>query len=260
MSFVRRAHDGAIAHLVLDRPDARNALSVEMCDEIVVLLDQIAAEPSARAILVRGEGKTFCAGADFAAVSGPGGVDFLPAFERMLEALARVPLPTVACIQGAALGGGFQLASVCDLRIAETESKIGIPASRFGILVNFENIQRLVLLAGTAVAKEVLFTGRTYSGPEAVARGLIHEAAPSEELDARAQELVQELATKAPLSVRGAKAAIQIVVDHLSRARSTDYNGVAEIDEMVMGAYRSADLAEGLAAMAEKRAPRFEGR
>ncbi len=260
MSHVRRTRDANIAHLILDRPDARNALSADMCDSIAAALDEIVADGDARAIVIRGEGKVFCSGADFAAVSGPGAIDFLPAFEGMLEKLGRVPLPTIASIQGAALGGGFQLASVCDFRVATSDAKIGIPASRFGILVNFENIERLVLLAGIAVAKEVLFTGRTYSGVEAEARRLVHSAVPPQDLHATVRDLAHELTARAPLSMRGAKVAIQAVIDHLAGARGKNAVVVAAVDDLVRDAYNSADLAEGLAAMTEKREPRFEGR
>jgi enoyl-CoA hydratase/carnithine racemase len=208
---------------------------------------------------VRGEGDVFCSGADFAAVSGAGGVEFVPAFERMLESLARFRLPTVAAITGAALGGGFQLACVCDFRVAANEAKIGIPSARLGIMVNFENIQRLVLLAGIARAKEVLMTGRTYSGAEAAEAGLVTKAVPSEDVLSDAHSMATELSLRAPLSVQGAKRAIQTVADHLSGARRGTPDATAEIDRLVTEAYNSRDLREGIAAMSEKRDPNFEG-
>jgi enoyl-CoA hydratase/carnithine racemase len=158
-----------VATLTLNRPEARNALSVELCDAIVGALSEIEAL-DARAVIVKGAGSVFCSGADFAAVAGHSGLDFLPAFERMLESVARFRLPTIAAIQGAALGGGLQLATVCDFRIAASDANLGIPSSRLGIVVNFENVQRLALLVGIAHAKEVLMTGRTYSGRDRRAR------------------------------------------------------------------------------------------
>lgn len=258
MSLVRLEQDGAIARLTLDRPDARNALSIELCDEIVAVLGSV--PDDARVLVIAGAGKVFCSGADFAAVSGPGAIEFLPAFERMLEAVARFRLPTVARIQGAALGGGLQLATVCDFGIAADDAKIGIPSSKLGIVINYENVQRLVLLAGTAVAKEVLMTSRVYSGAEAVASGLVHRAAPGNELDDATEDLANTLAAAAPLSVQGVKRAIQVVADTMADARSTNQAAVAEIDALVAEAYGSNDLQEGLTALSEKRPPRFQGR
>ena len=259
MSLVETSRDEAVASLTLNRPDARNALSVAMCDAIVDAFGEIEATAGVRAVVVRGEGTTFCSGADFAAVSGPSGTEFLPAFERMLEATSRVPLPTIAAIQGAALGGGFQLASVCDFRLAADDARIGIPSSRLGILVNFENVRRLVLLAGIAVAKEVLMTGRTYSGAEAVGAGLINRAVSAAELDESAASMARDIAALAPLSVQGSKRAIQLVADDLSNPRAASPGSVEEVDRLVAVAYASADLQEGLAALREKRKPRFKG-
>ena len=258
MGITELSTDGAVATLLLNRPDARNALSIDLCNEIVATLDDVPDE--ARVLVVAGAGKVFCSGADFAAVAGPGAADFLPAFERMLEAVARFRLPTIASIHGAALGGGLQLATVCDFRVASESAKLGIPSSRLGIVINYENVQRLVLLAGTAVAKEVLMTGRTYSGAEAAGAGLVTTSAPDDDLQGAVSELADRIASNAPLSVQGVKRAIQVVADTLADARSTNEGRVAEIDRLVVEAYASEDLQEGLAAMSEKRPPTFRGR
>jgi enoyl-CoA hydratase/carnithine racemase len=260
LSSLVQLRGGQIVELVLNRPEARNALSVELCNAIVDALDTIEALPAARVVVVRGEGKVFCSGADFAAVSGPGGLDFLPAFETMLETLARFPLPTVALIHGAALGGGLQLATACDFRVASADATIGIPSTRLGIVVNFENVQRLVLVAGLPTAREVLMTGRTYTGGEAERRGLVTHSVPAEELDDAVRSFSEDIAALAPLSVQGAKRTIAVVADAMANARATAPDMVREIDDLVMQAYNSADLREGIRAMTEKRPPRFEGR
>ena len=255
---VRTDLDGHIARLTLDRPAARNALSIELCNDIVAALDGISDD--ARVVVISGEGKVFCSGADFAAVSGPGAAEFLPAFERMLEAVARFRLPTIASIHGAALGGGLQLATVCDFRIATRDAKLGIPSAKLGIVVNFENVQRLVLLAGVAMAKDILMTSRVLLGDEARAAGLLGGVLEDEqELAGATDALAGAIAANAPLSVQGAKRSIQFVVDHLSRAREADPIGAGEVDKLVAEAYASADLQEGLAAMSEKRPPNFRG-
>jgi enoyl-CoA hydratase/carnithine racemase len=261
MSLVRIENpNDHVVHLVLTRPDARNALSAEMCNDIVDALGEIEDGNTARVVLLKGEGKVFCSGADIAAVTGPGGLDFLPAFEGMLEAVARFRLPVVAQIHGAALGGGLQLATVCDFRIASETAKIGIPAARLGIVVNFENVQRLVLLAGVPLAKEVLLSGRIFSGAEAEQRGLVTRVAPDVDIEQVANEFAVGLARSAPLSVQGAKRAIQIVADDIAAGRHRNARAVDTIDNLVAQAYNSDDLIEGLSALSEKRSPNFKGR
>ncbi|MFN2587267.1 MAG: enoyl-CoA hydratase/isomerase family protein [Actinomycetota bacterium] len=259
MTSVRIVPGDAVAEVVLARPEARNALSVDVCRAIVRALPEVE-RSGARVLLVRGEGKVFCSGADFAAVSGPGGLDFLPAFEEMLEAVAAFPLPTVAVIQGGALGGGLQLATACDFRIAAADATLGIPAARIGIVVNFENVQRLVRLAGVARAKEVLMAARAFTGIEAEAAGLVTRAVRGDELDAAARAFAGELASLAPKSVQGAKAAIALVERALADARSTLPAEARLLDRLVEEAYLSADLQEGLAALSDRRPPRFTSR
>lgn len=259
MIAVGSSDDGQVATLTLDRPEARNALSIQMCESIVAGLERVD-RSDARVLVVRGAGRVFCAGADLAALAGPEALEFLSAFERMLERVARHRLPTIASIHGAALGGGFQLATVCDFRLAASDAKIGIPSAKLGILVNFENIERLVLLAGASVAKEMLMTGRTYSGKHAVAAGLVNHHIPSDHLDDATHELARELAGRAPLSVQGTKVSIQAVLDRLRSTSGAKENVVEELERLLAAAYASADLQEGLNALQEKRPPRFEGR
>lgn len=258
MSLVSLSGEGTVSRLLLDRPESRNALSIQLCNDIVDALESIPGD--ARVVVIEGAGKVFCSGADFAAVSGPGAIEFLPAFERVLESTARFRLPTIARIHGAALGGGLQLATVCDFRIAADGAKLGIPSSKLGIVINYENVQRLVLMAGVAVAKEVLMTGRVYPGPEAEAAGLVSRSVPDESLDRAVDELASTLANNAPLSVQGVKRAIQTVSDTMADARTTDATKVDAIDKLVAEAYASDDLQEGLTAMAEKRPPTFRGK
>lgn len=253
---IQLSHTDGVATVVLDRPDARNALSVELCNALSEAIAEID-RSDARVAVLRGEGKVFCAGADFAAVSGPGGLEFLPAFETMLEAVARCRVPVIARMHGAALGGGLQLATACDFRIAAEDTVMGIPSSRLGIVINLENVQRLVLLTGLSVAREILMTAKTYSGAAALDAGLVGAIAPEDGLDGAVDVLASTIAGLAPLSVQGAKQTLSAVTDQMLGRAHVDTSGIANL---VAGAYRSEDLQEGLAAMSEKRSPSFKGR
>jgi enoyl-CoA hydratase/carnithine racemase len=257
--LVRLESASAVARLSMNRPQARNALSVELCGAITEAVTETERFPSARVLILRGEGKVFCAGADYSAISGPEGLDFLPAFERMLDTVSRCRVPVVAAIQGAALGGGLQLAVACDFRIVAMEAKLGIPSARLGIVVNFENVQRLVLLVGPSLAREMLMAARTFDGAAAEEAGLVNRSVGAGDLEATVEEFASNIAELAPLSVQGAKKTIQAVADHLSDARTSQPNATAEVDRLVVEAYNSNDLAEGLASLSAKRRPDFKG-
>lgn len=271
-----------VVTLLLNRPTARNALSVELCDAIVEGLEEINRIDDARVLVIAGAGPVFCSGADFAAVSGPDGVDFLPVFERMLEAVARNRLATIARVQGAALGGGLQLATVCDFRVIADDAKLAIPSSKLGVVVNLENVERLVNLIGVGPAKEILMAGRTVEGKGAAMLGLATEVVAASELEKHVERLASEIAALAPLSIQGSKRAIQLVLDERSVRKGSSASdrlddrvrkdsdrlddrarkkvGAVEIDALVAEAYSSEDLAEGIRALREKRPPEFRGR
>lgn len=249
----------------IDRQERRNALNAELCDELRTRLERA---HGLRAVVITGEGKAFCAGADLArrsvdtaqGASGAGGLEhgggdtFRPAFELLLHAIVDHPAPVIAAVNGPALGAGMQLAVACDLRVVGDNALFGIPATKLGVVLSAENIRRLALLAGHGTARDLLMTGRALDVEEAGRLGLVHRH--GSDARAAALHLAGELAALAPLTVQSHKRALNLVMaeSDLSDASRLEIRALEE------AAFASDDLQEGLAAFAEKRAPRFRGR
>ena len=264
MDPVRLEREGPLARLVLNRPEQRNAVSSSMLAALSAALTQLATDEEVRVVVLSGAGPDFCAGADFAELSearaSSSGVQYGEAFEEVLRAIATHPVPVIAQVHGAALGAGCQLTVACDLAVAAEDARLGIPSARLGIVINYENVERLVLAVGPKRAGEILFTGRVVSGTEAAQWGLINRAVPAEEVEARAEELALAVAEAAPLSVRGSKRGIAVVLEGLSLDRFREGHRVADFEMMAAEAFASDDLAEGIRAFRERRKPRFQGR
>jgi enoyl-CoA hydratase/carnithine racemase len=259
-----RSEPGRVWRLTLDRPDQRNAVSAPMMEEVLDALRDAAVHPDVRVVVVAGEGDHFCAGADVAelleATGGPGAIEYGRAFEEVLRAIAELPVPVVARVHGAALGAGCQLAVACDVAVAAEDARIGIPSSRLGILINYENIERLTLEIGAKRAGELLFTGRQLTGTEAAEWGLVNRAVPAASLEEEVERLADAVATGAPISVRGSKRGIRGVLARLSLDRLVEGDHIADFDMMAADALSSDDLAEGISAFRERRPPEFRGR
>src|SRR6266542_6332538 len=247
-SMIRVERGGPVVRVTLSRVEQRNAVSTEMIEELIEALGGLAADRETRVVVLAGDGPDFCAGADFAELavmrSGPGEFDYGRSFEELLQAIANHPVPVIARVHGAALGAGCQIAVACDLAVVAEDAKIGIPSARLGILINFENIQRLGLAVGPKRAGEILFTGSDITGSQAAEWGLVNLA----------------VAEAAPLSVQGSKRGIGVVLEHLAVDRFTEGHRVADFDMMAAQAFASEDLQEGIRAFRERRKPEFEGR
>ena len=261
MSDLVLVERGPVAVLTLNRAERRNALSGAMLQSIFDALDALAADDTARCILIRGEGKHFCAGADFSDVAegAATGARYGAGFEQMLRAIEDQPLPVVAAVQGAALGAGCQLLAATDLAIAAEDARIGIPSARLGILLDLEKVQRMVQVIGPAHTRELLLTGRELDGREAASWGLVTRVVKAKDVDQAARELADQVAANAPLSVRGSKAAIRAVLRHAALDRARHAPDFLPHDEAALRALTSSDVAEGLKAMNERRVPEFKG-
>lgn len=264
-SYVRAEQPShGIAVLTLSRPEALNALNIQIFKELSDLLNDLAEERSIRGLILTGEGRAFAAGADLNEVrrQNPGAspfygerfVDFLGLVEQTFQRLADFPRPTVAAVNGYALGGGCELALCCDFRIASKNAVFGFPESGIGLSPAFGGTQRLPRLIGISRAKELMFSGRRVRWEEAVRIGLADKAAEPDELLIVAEELLNTFRKQGPIAIKYIKQCI----DHGSEMPL--HEGIQY--EKVVGAlcHLSEDGAEGIRAFQEKREPVFRNR
>jgi enoyl-CoA hydratase len=246
----------SVAVVTIDRQDALNALDVDTLTELRDRLRELAVDAGTRVVVLTGAGeKAFVAGADIKYMSGldPEGAKGWGALGheagRLLETM---PKPTIAAINGFALGGGCELALACDIRYAASRAKLGQPEINLGIVPGWGGTQRLARICGLGVAKELVFSGRTIDAEEALRIGLVNAVADPV-LD-RALETARELATKSPVALSLAKRLCNLTL-------GVDHAGGLEVEADEFGdLFASEDAKEGLAAFVEKRAPNFVGR
>ncbi|VAI59089.1 unnamed protein product [Triticum turgidum subsp. durum] len=258
------APDSGIVELRLERPEARNAIGKEMLKGLRSAMDKVKADSTANVVLVASSvPKVFCAGADLKErrLMGPSEVrEFVntlratfSSFEFFLCEQA-LPIPTIAVVEGAAFGGGLELALSCDLRICGESATFSLPETGLAIIPGAGGTQRLPRIVGRARAKELIFTGRRFDATEAVNMGVVNYCVPGGEAYQKALELAREINQKGPLAIRMAKKAINEGVEvDLSSALAVE----EECYEQVL---HTQDRLEGLAAFAEKRRPLYTGK
>jgi enoyl-CoA hydratase/carnithine racemase len=244
-----------IVQIRFNRPDRLNALGVDMTDALArAIAEAVAAH--ARVLLVRGTGRAFCAGADLKerrTMDEAARMKHNRAINTAVDALAAAPMPTIAVINGLALGGGCEIALACDLRYAAEDAQIGLTEARIGAIPGAGGTQRLPRVIGAARALELMLTGEPVNGTRAQEIGLVHAAVPENQLDAHVERIAQLIASRSPHGEQTIKKLVHRGLE------GTLAEGLAQERAALQEILTSADYAEGLAAFAEKRPPRFGG-
>jgi enoyl-CoA hydratase len=250
--------DGAVAIVTINRAAALNALDAATLARLAAVIQDLGEGGVVRAAVLTGAGeKSFVAGADIAAMEKMSAVEGR-AFSRfgqdVFAAIENLPIPVVAAVQGFALGGGLELALACDLILAAEKARFGQPEINLGIIPGFGGTQRLPRRVGVGHARELVYSGRMIDAQEALRIGLVNRILPQAELLPAARELAAELASKAPVAIQQAKAAINAGAD-LDLANACRYES-----EAFAVCFGTADRAEGMRAFLEKRPAVMKGK
>jgi len=247
-----------VATLTLFRPETLNAISRELASELRAACESLAARSDVWAVIVTGAGdRAFCAGADLKErrmLTADERTAHTVEIEAAAEALAALPMPTIAAIRGFALAGGAELAIACDLRVAAEDATLGFPEVRVGIFPGAGGALRLPRIVGAGVARDLLFTGRRVPADEAFRVGLIDRLVAPQAVMESAAELATSIVANAPLAVRAVKRALE---ESHGRPLEEAHSAVSGLRAALDA---TDDYDEGLAAFAEKRAPQFTGR
>lgn len=252
---VRWERRGVAAHITIDRPHARNAMTWAMYDQLAAACDAIDADPEARVAVLRGAGGSFVAGTDIAQfaefTTGEDGVAYERRLDVALARLEQLTVPTLAVIEGHAVGGGLAIAAACDARIATPDARFAMPIARtVGNCLSMANYARLAMHLGPSRTQQLLLTAEPMPAAEALARAFVLEIVEPAQLEARVEARGNQFAAMAPVTLRVTREAIRRIVAAVA----------AEGDDLVRMAYGSHDFHEGVAAFLARRAPRWEGR
>ena len=245
----------SVGVVTFNRPEARNALTWEMYDALVAACDAAESNGHVRVLIIRGAGGAFAAGTDISQfrdfADGEAGVAYERRLDAVVDRIERLRLPTIAAVDGAAVGGGCAIAMACDLRICSERARFGVPVSRtLGNCLSMANTARMVDLVGVAVTKELLLTGRLIDANEAYQRGLATSVVPVDRLERETHKMAAELSTRASSTITATKLM-------LLRLRDQRRPPAASADDILRACYGSRDFKEGVAAFLEGRKPRW---
>jgi enoyl-CoA hydratase/carnithine racemase len=253
--LIESSADGDVALLRLNRPEARNALSPEMMDELIGELERLDPTPDVRCIVIAGSEQVFAAGADIKAMSERSFAEALThPSASFWRRLAAVKTPTIAAVSGYALGGGCELALACDMIVAAESARFGQPEITLGIIPGGGGTQRLARVMGKQLAMEYVLTGRQFDAEMALRMGLVNKVAKKKSWLEEAMELARTIAERPPIAARLAK---QAVLAAEETALSAGLENERRLYELAMA---TEDRVEGMQAFLEKREPKFEGR
>ncbi len=260
--LVRRK--GHVCTLILNCPEKKNRLTEGLFFEFIERMREFSRDDTIRTIVIRGAGdEAFCSGYDISALTDPAAPDIggrdsnsFSSFEMALESIMNYPYPVIAMLNGYAFGGGCDLAVSCDIRIGADHIRMGMTPAKIGMIYSPEGLTRFIQTIGLSKTKEIFFTGRVYDSRCAKEMGLIDYLVPRGELESFTYHLAEEIAGNAPLSLKGIKQMLNLVLQRDQMAAGDR----EEADEIMARTFKSYDLREGRAAFLEKRQPAFRGR
>jgi len=255
MPLILAERDDPVAVVLLNRPEALNALSDELMNELVATLTELDRDEAVLCIVLGGSERAFAAGADIGELAGSSAIDLY--YQRRVErwdAIRSLWTPLVAAVSGFCLGGGCELAMSCDLIVASETAQFGQPETSLGIIPGAGGTQRLTRAVGKALAMDVILSGRGLTAQEALAAGLVSRVVAREAWLEEPKRLAREIAAKGPVATRLAK-------ESVNRAYETTLQAGLEAERRALYlAFASEDAKEGLTAFTEKRKPEFKGR
>ena len=257
--------DGYVATITINRPEQRNAMLSVMWKWIADTMAELNDDNNVRCVVIRGAGeKSFASGADISEfevwTSPEKSREYGGLIEGAMQSIERHRNPVIAMIQGFAFGAGCQLSVACDLRILADTAKVGIPSAKLGVMLNYENYQRFVDLAGISTAREIFFIGRPLDAARAKEVGFANYVVPKPGLGTFTYDLAREISENAPLSVRGSKQVLQVCTGSRMLERERDADVLAELDQLSATCFLSEDVQEGVSAFFSKRKADFKGK